>query len=103
MQIGDGAPGQPALGIGTSAKQMEWFQAQGLNFPRSAVPNGCGVWALYCPPRQDVYGPGEAIVNGGVGAALRSHSAGILALRPDKIGVSSAYNAGGDRENIRRG
>ncbi|QFG67360.1 ATP-grasp domain-containing protein [Ornithinimicrobium pratense] len=93
-----------ALGIGTSATHMEWFHGpKGLKFSEiGARPPGVGCWDLYNAANDmDVYAAwAEAIVHGRVSQRpSRSHSAGIIALRPDQDGVIHGYSGLEDVEN----
>lgn len=93
-----------ALGIGTSATHMEWFHGpKGLKFSEIGCrPPGVGCWDLYCAANDmDVYAAwAQSIVHGEVRErASRSHSAGIIALRPDQDGVISGYSGLEDIEN----
>lgn len=93
-----------ALGIGTSATHMEFFHGpRGLTFSEIGCrPPGVGCWDLYCAANDmDVYAAwAEAIVHGHVSRRpSRSHSAGIIALRPDRDGVITGYSGLEDVEN----
>ncbi|WP_151523777.1 ATP-grasp domain-containing protein [Serinicoccus kebangsaanensis] len=93
-----------ALGIGTSATHMEWFHGpKGLKFSEIGCrPPGVGCWDLYCAANDmDVYTAwAQAVVHGEVREhASRSHSAGIVALRPDRDGVITGYSGLEDIEN----
>jgi formate-dependent phosphoribosylglycinamide formyltransferase (GAR transformylase) len=93
-----------ALGIGTSATHMEWFHGpKGLRFSEIGCrPPGVGCWDLYCTANDmDVYAAwAQAIVHGVVDQQpSRSHSAGIIALRPDADGVIAGYSGLEDIEN----
>lgn len=93
-----------ALGIGTSATHMEWFHGpKGLVFSEiGARPPGVGCYDLYCSGNDmDVYAAwAEAVVRGSVSAhPSRSHSAGIIALRPDRDGSITGYEGLEDVEN----
>ncbi|WP_131103165.1 ATP-grasp domain-containing protein [Ornithinimicrobium sufpigmenti] len=93
-----------ALGIGTSATHMEWFHGpKGLKFSEiGARPPGVGCWDLYNAANDmDVYAAwAEAIVHGRVSQRpSRSHSAGIIALRPEQDGVIHGYSGLQDVEN----
>ena len=84
------------LGIETSATHMEWFFGpKGLKFSEIGCrPPGVGAWDLYCAANDmDVYREwANAICYGRVATApSRRFSAGIIALRPDRDGVISAY------------
>ncbi len=86
-----------ALGIGTSATHMEWFHGpKGLVFSEIGVrPPGVGCYDLYCAANDiDVYRSwAEAIVHGHIPIRpSRSHSAGIVALRPDRDGHITGYS-----------
>jgi formate-dependent phosphoribosylglycinamide formyltransferase (GAR transformylase) len=85
------------LGIGTSATHMEWFFGpKGLRFSEIGCrPPGVGCWDLYSTANDvDVYREwAHAIVHGRVERPLsRSHSAGIVALRPDHDGHIQGYS-----------
>ncbi|GAA5159776.1 ATP-grasp domain-containing protein [Ornithinimicrobium tianjinense] len=93
-----------ALGIETSATHMEWFFGpKGLKFSEIGCrPPGVGCWDLYCAANDmDVYAAwAEAIVHGRVSQRpSRSHSAGIIALRPDRDGQITGYTGLEDVEN----
>lgn len=93
-----------ALGIGTSATHMEWFHGpKGLKFSEiGARPPGVGCWDLYNAANDmDVYAAwAEAVVHGRISQQpSRSHSAGIVALRPDRDGVISGYTGLEEVEN----
>jgi formate-dependent phosphoribosylglycinamide formyltransferase (GAR transformylase) len=93
-----------ALGIGTSATHMEWFYGpKGLKFSEIGCrPPGVGCWDLYNAGNDmDVYVAwAEAIVHGRVSQRpSRSHSAGIIALRPDRDGQITGYSGLEDVEN----
>ncbi|OLT42434.1 ATPase [Serinicoccus sp. CNJ-927] len=93
-----------ALGIGTSATHMEWFHGpKGLKFSEIGCrPPGVGCWDLYCAANDmDVYAAwAQSLVHGEVREhASRSHSAGIVALRPDRDGVITGYSGLEDIEN----
>ena len=93
-----------ALGIGTSATHMEWFHGpKGLKFSEIGCrPPGVGCWDLYCAANDmDVYAAwAQSIVHGEVRERpSRSHSAGIIALRPDHDGVIHGYSGLEDIEN----
>lgn len=84
------------LGIDTSATHMEWFYGpKGLKFSEiGARPPGVGCWDLYSAANDmDTYQAwAEAIVNNHIDQTpSRSHSAGIIALRPDRDGHISGY------------
>ncbi|GAA1149150.1 ATP-grasp domain-containing protein [Ornithinicoccus hortensis] len=86
-----------ALGIETSATHMEWFYGpKGLKFSEiGARPPGVGCWDLYCAANDiDVYRAwADSLVHGQVFTRpSRSHSAGIIALRPDRDGVITGYS-----------
>ena len=93
-----------ALGIETSATHMEWFHGpKGLKFSEiGARPPGVGCYDLYSNGNDiDTYRAwANAIVHGNVGARpSRSHSAGIIALRPDRDGTITGYSGLEDVEN----
>lgn len=93
-----------ALGIGTSATHMEWFHGpKGLVFSEIGCrPPGVGCWDLYNAANDmDVYAAwAEAVVHGRISQQpSRSHSAGIVALRPDQDGVISGYTGLEEVEN----
>ncbi|OLT17836.1 ATPase [Serinicoccus sp. CUA-874] len=93
-----------ALGIGTSATHMEWFHGpKGLKFSEIGCrPPGVGCWDLYCAANDmDVYAAwAQSLVHGEVREhASRSHSAGIVALRPDRDGLITGYSGLEDIEN----
>lgn len=93
-----------ALGIGTSATHMEWFHGpKGLKFSEiGARPPGVGCWDLYSAGNDvDVYRAwAEAVLYGHTSlTANRSHSAGIIALRPEQDGLISHYSGLEDIEN----
>lgn len=93
-----------ALGIGTSATHMEWFHGpKGLVFSEIGCrPPGVGCWDLYNAANDmDVYAAwAEAVVHGRISQQpSRSHSAGIVALRPDRDGVISGYTGLEEVEN----
>jgi formate-dependent phosphoribosylglycinamide formyltransferase (GAR transformylase) len=93
-----------ALGIGTSATHMEWFYGpKGLKFSEIGCrPPGVGCWDLYNAGNDmDVYAAwAEAVVHGRVSQRpSRSHSAGIIALRPDRDGQITGYTGLEDVEN----
>jgi hypothetical protein len=93
-----------ALGIDTSATHMEWFHGpKGLKFSEiGARPPGVGCWDLYSAANDmDVYAAwAEAIVHGRISQTpSRSHSAGIIALRPDRDGTISGYSGLEEIEN----
>lgn len=99
-----GARVNAALGIGTSATHMEWFHGpKGLVFSEIGCrPPGVGCWDLYNAGNDmDVYGAwAEAIVHGRVTRRpSRSHSAGIIALRPDRDGRITGYTGLEEIEN----
>ena len=84
------------LGIETSATHMEWFFGpKGLKFSEIGCrPPGVGAWDLYCAANEmDVYREwANAICYGRLATApSRRFSAGIIALRPDRDGIISAY------------
>jgi formate-dependent phosphoribosylglycinamide formyltransferase (GAR transformylase) len=96
-----------ALGIGTTATHMEWFFGpKGLRFSEIGCrPPGVGAWDLYSAGNDlDLYRAwADAIVHGSVPArASRSHSAGIVALRPDHDGTITGYE-GMDEAQARLG
>lgn len=85
------------LGLGTSATHMEWFHGpRGLVFSEiGARPPGVAAFDLYCAANDmDVYRAwADAIVHGHVGTSpSRSHSAGIVGLRPDRDGRITGYS-----------
>lgn len=93
-----------ALGIGTSATHMEWFHGpKGLKFSEIGCrPPGVGCWDLYSAANDmDVYAAwAQAIVHGQVSQRpSRSHSAGIIALRPDQDGTIRGYSGLEEIEN----
>ncbi len=93
-----------ALGIGTSATHMEWFHGpKGLVFSEiGARPPGVGCWDLYNAGNDmDVYSAwAHAVTHGSVPQRpSRSHSAGIIALRPDRDGTITGYSGLEDVEN----
>lgn len=93
-----------ALGITTSATHMEWFHGpKGLKFSEiGARPPGVGCWDLYNAANDmDVYAAwAEAVVHGRVSQRpSRSHSAGIVALRPDHDGQIQGYSGLEEIEN----
>ncbi|WP_109472677.1 ATP-grasp domain-containing protein [Ornithinimicrobium cavernae] len=93
-----------ALGIGTSATHMEWFHGpKGLKFSEiGARPPGVGCYDLYSAANDmDTYRAwADAIVHGQVFARpSRSHSAAIIALRPDRDGTITGYSGLEDVEN----
>jgi formate-dependent phosphoribosylglycinamide formyltransferase (GAR transformylase) len=93
-----------ALGIQTSATHMEWFHGpKGLRFSEiGARPPGVGCWDLYSAGNDiDVYRAwAEAVLYGHTDIRpTRSHSAGIIALRPDRDGTISHYSGLEDVEN----
>ena len=93
-----------ALGIGTSATHMEWFHGpKGLKFSEiGARPPGVGCYDLYSAGNDmDTYRAwADAIVHGEVKTQpSRSHSTGIIALRPDRDGVITGYSGLEDVEN----
>jgi hypothetical protein len=86
-----------ALGIGTSATHMEWFDGpKGLRFSEIGCrPPGVGAWDLYSAANDtDVYREwAQAIVHGSVAGPLsRAYSAGIVALRPSQDGRIQGYS-----------
>jgi len=93
-----------ALGIGTSATHMEWFYGpKGLKFSEiGARPPGVGCYDLYSAGNDfDIYRAwADAIVHGQVFTRpSRSHSAAIIALRPDRDGRITGYSGLEDVEN----
>ncbi|MGB3593284.1 MAG: ATPase [Ornithinimicrobium sp.] len=93
-----------ALGIGTSATHMEWFHGpKGLKFSEiGARPPGVGCWDLYSNGNDiDLYlAWAQAVLYGHTTLqASRSHSSGIIALRPDRDGQISHYDGLEDVEN----
>lgn len=93
-----------ALGIGTSATHMEWFHGpKGLKFSEIGCrPPGVGCYDLYSAANDiDVYAAwAEGVVHGRVDQRpSRSHSAGIIALRPDQDGTIRGYGGLEDIEN----
>lgn len=93
-----------ALGIGTSATHMEWFYGpKGLKFSEIGCrPPGVGCWDLYNVSNDmDVYTAwAEAITHSRISQHLsRSHSAGIIALRPDRDGQIKGYSGLEEIEN----
>ncbi|UJH70026.1 hypothetical protein [Ornithinimicrobium sp. INDO-MA30-4] len=93
-----------ALGIETAATHMEWFDGpKGLKFSEiGARPPGVGCWDLYSAANDiDVYRAwAEAILYNGTDIRpSRSHSAGIIALRPESDGNISGYAGLEDVEN----
>lgn len=93
-----------ALGIGTSATHMEWFHGpKGLKFSEiGARPPGVGCYDLYSAANDmDSYRAwADAIVHGHVFTRpSRSHSAAIIALRPDRDGTITGYSGLEDVEN----
>ena len=93
-----------ALGIGTSATHMEWFFGpKGLKFSEIGCrPPGVGCWDLYNAANDmDVYRAwAEAVVHGRISQRpSRSHSAGIIALRPDRDGQIKGYSGLEEIEN----
>src|SRR5690606_20881279 len=85
------------LGIGTSATHMEWFFGpKGLRFSEIGCrPPGVGCWDLYSAGNDlDVYREwAHAVVHGSPERALsRGHSAGLVALRPDRDGHIQSYS-----------
>ncbi len=93
-----------ALGIGTAATHMEWFHGpKGLKFSEiGARPPGVGCWDLYSNGNDmDVYlAWAQAVLYGHTDIKpSRSHSAGIIALRPDRDGQISHYDGLEDIEN----
>jgi formate-dependent phosphoribosylglycinamide formyltransferase (GAR transformylase) len=86
-----------ALGIGTSATHMEWFDGpKGLRFSEIGCrPPGVGAWDLYSAANDiDVYREwAQAVVHGSVeGPLSRAYSAGIVALRPSQDGRIQGYS-----------
>jgi len=93
-----------ALGITTAATHMEWFHGpKGLKFSEIGVrPPGVGCWDLYSAGNDiDVYlAWARAVLYGGVDLRpSRSHSAGIIALRPERDGSITHYSGLEDIEN----
>ncbi|MBW8172998.1 ATP-grasp domain-containing protein [Ornithinimicrobium sp. Arc0846-15] len=93
-----------ALGIDTAATHMEWFDGpKGLKFSEiGARPPGVGCWDLYSAANDiDVYRAwAEAVLYNGTDIRpSRSHSAGIIALRPEGDGNISGYSGLEDVEN----
>lgn len=85
------------LGIGTSATHMEWFFGpKGLKFSEIGCrPPGVRVWDLHGAGNDlDLYVEwAKAIVHGkSASKASRSHSAGMIALRPEGDGVIAGYD-----------
>lgn len=83
---------------------MEWFHGpKGLVFSEIGCrPPGVGCWDLYNAANDmDVYAAwAEAVVHGRISQQpSRSHSAGIVALRPDRDGVISGYTGLEEVEN----
>ena len=96
-----------ALGIPTSATHMEWFYGpKGLKFSEIGCrPPGVGAWDLYSAANDvDVYREwASAIVHSAPERPMsRAHSAGIVALRPDRDGQIQGYS-GVDEINGRHG
>ena len=86
-----------ALGIGTTATHMEWFFGpKGLRFSEIGCrPPGVGAWDLYSVGNDlDIYREwANAIVHDHIAARpSRRHSAGIVALRPDRDGHITGYS-----------
>jgi hypothetical protein len=86
-----------ALGIGTSATHMEWFNGpKGLMFSEiGARPPGVGCWDLYSASNDvDVYREWAHIITHGAPdrPMRRPYAAGIVALRPDADGVVAGYS-----------
>ena len=84
------------LGIDTSPTHMEWFAGpKGLRFSEIGCrPPGVGAWDLYAAANDiDIYHEWAMAVCFGrtVRKASRSHSAGIIALRPDRDGIIRRY------------
>jgi formate-dependent phosphoribosylglycinamide formyltransferase (GAR transformylase) len=80
-----------ALGLGTSATHMEWFHGpHGLRFSEIGCrPPGVATWDLYCAGNDfDLYREWAlAVVSGRTESRpSRSHSAGLINLRPDRDG-----------------
>lgn len=93
-----------ALGLGTSATHMEWFHGpKGLKFSEiGARPPGVGCYDLYSAGNDmDAYRAwADAIVHSQVFTRpSRSHSAGIIALRPDRDGRITGYSGLEEVEN----
>ena len=96
-----------ALGIGTSATQMEWFYGpRGLKFSEIGCrPPGVGAWDLYSAANEfDLFTEwAHAIVNGRVSTPpSRRYAAGMIALRPDRDGRITGYE-GVERLHHRHG
>ena len=86
-----------ALGIGTSATHMEWFNGpKGLMFSEiGARPPGVGCWDLYSASNDvDVYREWAHVITHGAPdrPMRRPYAAGIVALRPDADGVVQGYS-----------
>ncbi|MEL6186473.1 MAG: ATPase, partial [Myxococcota bacterium] len=86
-----------ALGIETSATHMEWFFGpKGLKFSEIGCrPPGVRTWDLYSAANDfDLYREWAcAVVHGRPErSASRSHSAGLIALRPDRDGRITHYD-----------
>ena len=85
-----------ALGIGTSATHMEWFASpKGLKFSEIGCrPPGVSVWDLYGIANDfDLYREwAHAVVHDRpLSRPSRQYSAGMIALRPDRDGLSAGY------------
>ena len=96
-----------ALGIGTSATHMEWFFGpKGLRFSEIGCrPPGVGAWDLYAAGNDmDIYLQWAHAVCYGTTTqqASRSHSAGLVALRPEGDGHITGYS-GIDEVQARHG
>ena len=92
-----GARVNESLGIGTSATHMEWFFGpKGLRFSEIGCrPPGVGAWDLYSVGNDlDLYREwANSIVHDHIAARpSRSHSTGIVALRPDHDGHITGYS-----------
>jgi formate-dependent phosphoribosylglycinamide formyltransferase (GAR transformylase) len=86
-----------ALGIGTTATHMEWFFGpKGLRFSEIGCrPPGVGAWDLYAAGNDmDIYHQWAQAVCYGAATqqASRSHSAGLVALRPEGDGAITGYS-----------
>jgi len=84
------------LGISTSATHMEWFFGpHGLKFSEIGCrPPGVRAWDLYAVGNDlDIYFEwAMAVVHGRTSqTASRGHSAGMIAIRPDRDGRISHY------------
>ena len=85
-----------ALGITTSATHMEWFYGpKGLKFSEIGCrPPGVGVWDLYSAANDfDLFREWASAVSFGrpTQPPSRRHSAGMIALRPDRDGRITGY------------